>query len=169
MISSFQLFLENMQSNHKIWAYHITQKDRLPSILETGLLLNSENNLTYPEGEWAFKIYGCRPIYVSLKKPFISKKNRSSEDVLLKIDITGIDLVADLQSMVSDGYYWDSDSNYIRVNEDTGSPHSDEGIGRVAFESLLNPYSWDCEAAIEHTGTAAILENIPLQKIKIIK
>ena len=138
--------------------YHSTDPKNVGSIQQDGLLVGRESAQTLG-GAWADEFYGTRPIYLSIEKGKYA-------GTPLAVETSGLALVADLPSLVDtgayqeeEGMYWDEGSEPAQmidiVDED----------GMVYFDELLSPGSAAAEAAIEITGTAAVLENIPPNRI----
>jgi len=140
--------------------YHSTDPKNIGSIQQDGLIVGRESSHTLG-GSWADQYYGTRPVYLSVEKS-------KYEGTPLAVDTSGLDLVADLPSLIDtgayqeeEGMYWDEGSEPAQmidiVDED----------GMVYFDDLLSPGSAAAEAAIEITGTAAALENIPPNRIQL--
>lgn len=141
--------------------YHSTDPKNVGSIQQDGLTVGRESAHTLG-GAWADEFYGTRPIYLSVEKGKYT-------GTPLAVDTSGLALVADLPSLVDagayqeekEGMYWDEGSEPAQmidiVDED----------GMVYFDDLLSPGSAAAEAAIEITGTAAVLDNIPPQRIQL--
>lgn len=144
--------------------YHTTTRARLESILKVGLRPNSEKGFSTASLGWMKEAYGMIPIFVSLK---LGKYKEESDGVILEIDVSGLDLVADIPGLsdigayIEDGYIWfDSGNEPFEMNE--------EDDGQIYFEDLTDSNSDYCQKSIEATETAAIMENIPPTKIKVI-
>ena len=142
--------------------YHSTDSKNVSSIQQDGLAVGRESSHTLG-GSWADSYYGTRPIYLSVEKGKYA-------GTPLAVDTFGIDLVADLPSLVDtgayqeeEGMYWDEGSEPAQMIDIV-----DEN-GMVYFDDLLSPGSAASEAAIEITGTAAVLENIPSNRIQLIE
>ena len=142
-------------ASQAIW-FHRTTQDRLDSIMQNGLVVGSEPNLT-EGGEWSFRVYGTAPIFLSQKPDTFYEPHAP---VLLAIDISAVHPVADLPSLVDQGAYYDIDDWCMWWKGE------DE---EFSFDELLTPDSAACQMAISRTGTAASLENIPPSAIKVIR
>tara|TARA_Y100000592_G_C5379088_1_gene272479 strand:- start:45 stop:614 length:570 start_codon:yes stop_codon:yes gene_type:complete len=140
--------------------YHSTDPKNVDSIQKDGLLVGRESAQTLA-GDWADDFYDERPIY-------LSKEKGKYPGTPLAVETSGLDLVADLPSLVDtdayvkeEGMYWDKGSEPDQminiVDED----------GMVYFDDLLSPGSDAAKAAIEVTGTAAVLKNIPPNRIQL--
>jgi GNAT superfamily N-acetyltransferase len=145
----------------RIIMYHRTHKSRVEAILRDGLKINSEMNLTQA-GVWAHRLYGCNPVYLSMEP---DKYERAEASVLLKVDVTGLEVVADLPGLVSEGAYTGDTSNDGMYFEEGGG--SFEGMEDISYEDLLTPGTWECDSAIDLTKTAACLDNIPASRITV--
>ena len=140
--------------------YHSTDSKNVGSIQQDGLAVGRESSHTLG-GSWADSYYGTRPIYLSVEKGKYA-------GTPLTVDTSGLALVADLPSLVDtgayqeeEGMYWDEGSEPAQMIDIV----DEDGI--VYFDDLLSPGSAASEAAIEITGTAAVLENIPPNRIQL--
>lgn len=151
----------NESLNDKI-VYHTTSISRVESIMKNGLIVNSNPN--YSTGSLAYmsEIYGMVPIFVStIKAPYADDEGV----VILEINASGLELVADVPSLVDHGAHIDPDGIWFS-GRNIIDPISDPDL--ITFDELFDPYSEYCERAIEITGTAAILENISPERITIL-
>jgi hypothetical protein len=145
-----------------LFMYHRTHQSRVETILKDGLKINSEKNLT-EAGAWATDVYGCNPIYLSVKP---DTYNKAEDSVLLKVDVTGLELVADLPGLVDEGGYLSNDGMYFEPGTGKMFSAADEDDEyEVEYEDLLAPSSWECKKAIELTQSAACLQDIPPERI----
>ena len=159
MISKDQLrkiIRESLISEQVMW--HSTAPENVEGILSQGLLVGRESAQTMG-GEWADEFYGTRPIYLSAQKG-------KYEGQPLAVNTSGLSLVADLPTLVDtgayqeeEGMYWDEGAEPAQmidiVDED----------GMVYFDELLSPGSAAAQAAIDLTGTAAVVQDIPSKSI----
>jgi hypothetical protein len=140
--------------------YHSTNPANVSSVQQVGLQVGRESAHT-AAGSWADEYYGTRPIYVSVQKGKYAGQP-------LAIDTSGLGLVADLPGLIDTGAYQEEEGVYW----DEGSePPEVAGLvdedGMLYFEDLLSPGHPAAQAAIEATGTAAILDNIPIERIQL--
>ena len=144
--------------------YHTTTKSRLDSILKDGLKVNSEKGFSMGSLGWMKTAYKMVPIFVSLKP---GKYKEETDGVILEIDASGLELVADIPGLSDIGAY--IEDNYIWF-EEGGEPFemNEEDEGQIYFRDLINPNNQYCQKSIETTETAAIMENIPPTKIKVV-
>ena len=140
--------------------YHSTDPKNIDAIQQAGLQIGRESVHT-TAGAWADEFYGTRPVYVSVQKG-------KYEGQPLAIDTSGLDLVADLPGLVDTGAYQEEEGMYW--DEGAEPPEMldfvDDG-GMVYFDDLLSPGHPIAMAAIELTGTAAVLEDIPPERIQL--
>lgn len=145
--------------------YHVTNHDRVKSILQNGLKINSTYNKSIGSIDWAPDVYGMNPIYIS------KNKGTYKGGILLEVNVDGLDLVADLPGLVDYGAYIDQNNSLIYFEEDEVpsqlQPFANED-GEIYFEDLMNSHYNVCKAAIELTETAAIMQNIPPENIKLL-
>lgn len=142
-------------------AYHTTSKDRLDSILKDGLKINSKENFSVGSLSWMKTAYKMIPIFVS----FEPMKYKDDNSIFLEIDISGIDLVADIPSLVENGAYVEENYIWFEMGQNIIDPVNDPE--QIFFRELIDPYNRYCKKAIKVTKTAAIMEDIPPSKIKV--
>ena len=144
--------------------YHTTTKGRLDSILTQGLRVNSEKGFSTASLNWMKGAYGMIPIFVSLEP---GKYKEETDGVILEIDTSGLELVADIPGLSDIGAYIEDE--YIWFEEgDEPFEMNEEDEGQIYFRDLINPDNEYCQKSIEETETAAIMENIPPTKIKVV-
>lgn len=149
--------------------YHRTHPDRVAAIQREGLKINSEIHLTQA-GDWAHRYYGCNPVYLSLQPD----EYKVDGSVLLKVDVAGLPLVADLPGIVgtgrflleSDGLY-EYDENDDEFDEDGELLNGDREDLAFGYEELLDPDSWEVEEAMKRTRTCAVLQDIEPSRITV--
>lgn len=133
--------------------YHSTDPKFVDIILREGLKIGRSMNYT-KSGVWAQEFYGTNPIYVSL----IPDKY---EGVVFEVDVTGYRLYADLPSLVDMGAYIEEDGT---IWWEVSPPGFDE---EYTMEDILEDVRLS-EKCINLTDTAAILENIPVDRLKLV-
>lgn len=144
--------------------FHVTRPERVEKILREGLKLGSERNLT-DAGEWADRVYGNRPVYLA-REPWISG------GVVFEVDASGFAVTADLPSLVSDAHaYLDETSGEVELWWEEGE-EPDELLpylfsGSIAAQLLVQDPEL-AQAAISVTGTAACLQSIPPERLRIL-
>jgi len=153
----------------EIW-YHLTTPGRAEIIEEEGLKVNQETCLTTETGEWAKEHYGICPIYLSLE-PYIKREELPEWDLenaaLFEVDVTGMPLVADLQTLIDKGAMVDQDSEKLWWEENE-EPEMLKGFlddGSIEISRLLNDPDV-IGAAIQTTRTAATIEDVLPEQIK---
>ena len=151
-----RIIQQSLISEQVMW--HSTAPEHVENILSNGLQTGMKSANTIG-GAWADEFYGTRPIYLSLERG-------KYEGAPLAIDVSGLELVADLPTLVDTGAYQEEEGMYW----DEGSePQQMVDIidedGMVYFDELLSPGSAAAKAAIELTGTAAVVQNIPSKNI----
>jgi hypothetical protein len=154
---------ENIGNN--IW-YHTTSQSSVEHILKYGLKVNSNFNKSQASQGYVNNIYGINPIYVS------KEQGLYKNGVVLSVDVSGYGLVTDIPTlMASYGAHLSEDYESIWFEEDhTPFEMFDwvDGNGALYFDDLLNPNTPVTKAMIELTKTAAILQDIPADRIKIV-
>jgi hypothetical protein len=126
--------------------YHSTTPDRVASILQNGLKINSATNHT-EGGSWADKYYGGRPIYLSTSPG-------KYQGTQLSVNVSGQQLYADLPSLVDYGAYVEEDGTIWWESPPQGLPDGEYHVSEILDDAQLS------RACIELTGTCAILNDI---------
>jgi len=182
---------EGLQLGDQYWL-HATRPGNVEKILAEGMTGYPE------DAEFGYEhmrdeidmIYGTMPIFVAknVGLPYIQKMYSGKIDdidqilypegdfVLLQVDVSGLPVVADLMSL--DGNYeeenaaitWD-DVNHIPTELYQFVVIDEDEWGLMYYipiEPLITPNSPEAQAAIESTGTAAVLQDIPPDRIKVV-
>jgi len=150
--------------------YHSTTPGAVESILRDGLkvgMFGIAKRMTdtgmVSAGDWADEYYGDRPIYLAVRPEYYNKAPRQ---LGLELEVEIDDprkLIADLPSLGDTGAYLEVDGlGWEHVPPGMASVAND---GYVGFDQLLRPGSPAAMAAIRTTGTAAMPEDIPAEKI----
>ena len=149
--------------------YHRTLPERVESILRDGLKLNSEKHLT-EGGVWAHEYYGCNPIFLS----YDPNEYKVDGSALLKVDVSGLALVADLPGLSCSGFLVEEDGMVEYDEEDDefdeegNLTNEDRPYEEFSFEELVDPEEWAVEYAIQRTRTAAVLQDIEPSRITVV-
>ena len=153
--------------------YHSTTQAGREGILRDGLKTgqsvtsfrrNDDGGYT-KAGEWADEYYGTRPVYLAMQQGLYSQLARQL-GLEFEVEVDQNTLVADLPSLVDTGAYITEDGMYWEYDDVPSAmkPVAD-GDGWIAFEELLQPGSIAAKAAINTTGTAASLNDIPQERV----
>ena len=144
--------------------YHNTSVSNLESILENGLLINKDYNKSQKSQDFIKDIYGLNPIFVSLDP----NKFKEENDVTLKINTSGIDLVADIPSLyVEAGGYYNNEMRWMYFEDSPESLKQYLKEDNVAlYEDLLFPHDPLTNECIKLTRSAAVMENIKPEYIE---
>ena len=136
--------------------YHSTSPENVEAILSQGLEAGRESAHTQA-GAWADEHYGTRPVYLSVEKG-------KYEGVPLAVNTAGMPLLADLPTLVDHGANVEEEVLWWNEGEapEALEPYLDNG--ELQIFDLLND-SEVIQAAINTTGTAAALKNIPPENI----
>jgi hypothetical protein len=148
----------------KTW-YHSTKPKNLESILKNGLMINSPANYSKASLEYMKNVYGVIPIFIA-KSP--EPYDGDLEAVILAIDVSGLDLVSDIPTLISHhGAYIEGGSIWFEEG-DLKAPSWADDEDEILFDDLLDPNSYYCKSSIETTGTAAVISNISTDRIKVL-
>lgn len=159
--------------------FHVTRCEYIDDILKNGLKINQYLNFrktfTHSNLDWAIDAYGNEgigrwPIFLS--KDILWDKISSEIDdqyCILQVDISGLKIAADIPSLMDHGGYIDFDGDNVWWKEGT-EPSSMVDVlidGQIDFHDLI--YDMNAiSSAIQTTGTLAVLEDIPTNKISVI-
>ena len=146
--------------------YHATDPGNVGDILANGLKTEAEESAyTDEHAEWIDNFYRIRPVFLSAQKGKYA-------GIPLLVDVSGLDVVADLASIADLG----DQPPYIEAGEmiwDDGMGPSElssiSSDGAVNIESMLVPGSKEATIAIAATDTAAVLQDISSDRIKIAR
>ncbi len=153
-----RLIRESLISEQVMW--HSTAPENVEDIMSKGLQPGRESANTMA-GSWADEFYGQRPIYLSVEKG-------KYEGTPLAVNAAKLDLVADLPTLVDTGAYQEEEGMYWDEGEEPQQMLDiiDED-GMVYYDDLLSPGSAAAQAAIEITGTAAVIDGVPPESIAL--
>lgn len=153
--------------------YHLTRRDRLADIEREGLRPGSPSLFSDPAAvtqmhEPAYG--GVRPVYLS-RAPWVpqsyysrvAKYGAPGDFVLLRIDTTGLPLVADIPSLADAGAYLEDD--HLWFEEPGALTAFEDDDGQVSYRRLLSEPAL-IAATIELTGSAACLAVIEPRRIR---
>lgn len=151
--------------------YHYTSKESYDKIKKEGLRINQSSHLTNTFGmesdkTWVRKAYGMTPIFLSLEPltRFGPRMPMGSDYdwVLLKVDVKGLDIAADLGLLIDYGAYIEEDGFWFKRKPEwlDSSDYS--------YNDLQGSDTFDLNKVIKATGTFVVLENIPADKIKMV-
>lgn len=147
---------------------HATKAERVEAILREGLRTGMAPELTL-DAPWTLDWYEANPIFVAFAdSPFMEHLAAAHAErrALVEVDAHGLDLVADLAALVDTG---------ARVGEgyldwprgrapEALRPFMDEA-GGIEIEHLIDPRTDACAAAIRVTRTAALLADVPPERL----
>lgn len=145
--------------------YHHTSKENDFLIEQHGLRINQEWGKTMDAQSDIERIYGMRPIFLSIEP----LKFKGQNDITFEVNVSGLDLVADIPSLydhgayyADDGMWWEEDSTPFEFMD-----YIDEN-GMIYFEDLLTPDNPLVDVCISKTKTAACENSIEPQRLRII-
>ena len=136
--------------------YHSTSPENAEAILSQGLKVGRESAHTQA-GSWADEHYGTRPFYLSAEEG-------KYEGVPLTVNSGGMTLLADLPTLVDYGANVEEETLWWNPGEEPEDlePYLEDGEIQI-FDLLNDPEV--IQAAINTTGTAAVLKDIPAENI----
>lgn len=108
------------------------------------------------------------PVFLSTRSDDPEQRDfRAYAPVCLRVDVTGLRLVADLPSLIDTGAYIDLDDEVLWWTEGR-EPRGFKNIGEVSFYDLIRPGDPICQKAIRLTKSCACLTNIGPERISVI-
>lgn len=145
--------------------YHRTTKENFERIKKEGLKINQKKNeITTNAGVTNLKIaYGMIPIFVSLNPKVFPITN--DNQIMVEIDFDfDMKYAADIGVLIDKGAILDEEGFYFDDSSDAYNEYNFTDDLYEYNETLyFDPYK---EMFIEFTQTIAILEDIPVEKIK---
>lgn len=147
--------------------YHTTSPDRVASIMAHGLKANMPHNKSAGSLEWMHAAYGgIVPVFLS-KQPGYYRNG-----TILKISVNGLALVADIPGLIDHGAQLMENGRGLWFDEED-TPEQFWSVinprsGEVSFKKLRTPGSSAAMAAIDVTGTCAVLTPISPDRIEVI-
>lgn len=145
--------------------YHHTSSENEFLIQQHGLKINQEWGKTIDAGKDIERIYGLRPIFLSLDPD----KFKGPNDITFEVNVTGLDLVADIPSLYDKGAYYDEEGMWW---EEDATPfevmdYIDEN-GMIYFNDLLTPGHAIVNVCIGMTRTAVCENSIEPSRLKLL-
>lgn len=147
--------------------YHATKIEQQDSIVESGLLTNSNQIGLTEGGDWAEEYYQTSPIYLSLNPGKSRNINYLKQaKTVFQVDHSQLQLLPDLPGLVDHGGIIDQQGIYWEEGNEPEplAPFLDDGY--VGFKDLLEDQQVTL-AAINTTLTAAVTKNISQEMLKL--
>jgi hypothetical protein len=158
-------------NNFITFGYHYTSRESFNKIKIEGLKINQPVHLTNTfdtesDKTWVRKAYGLTPIFLSLQplKQFGPRMPHGSnyDWVLLKVDVTGLDVAADLGLLIDHGAYIEEDGFWFKRKPVW------LGSDEYSYDDLQGSDTFDLPLVIKNTGTFVVLENISPDRIDLV-
>lgn len=144
--------------------YHTTTKDNLKKIQKEGLKIDSAPNFSMASLKYMNNIYGMVPIFLAkTSKPYIQNDPNA---IVLEVDTSGLELVADVPTLASHfGAYIEEDHIWFE-QDNKRAPRWGRQEESIPYEDLI--HGDFREIAIKTTGTCAVMQNISVDRIKVL-
>ena len=158
----------NEIQNHFIqYGYHYTTKDSYKRIESEGLRVNQDVNIKVTAHDyWMKPAYGVKPIFMGIEplKQFGERRPIGSEYdwVLLKVDVKGLDIAADLGILTEYGAHIEEDGFWFKQK-----PKWLDG-SEFTFEDLQGSDTFDLVKVINQTKSFVVLEDIHPDRIEMV-
>lgn len=154
--------------------YHVTLRRFLPQILREGLRPNRKEHLTSPGArQWAQQLYGCWPIFLSLRRPW----ERTGDLVgdlrvmtTLMVDLpANQEVCPDVVSLVDHGAYVSEYGLGWSLDEAPMAKQLEPFLtdGDISWDELFNDHEV-INAAIKVTQTFATCQAIPAERLRVM-
>jgi len=164
-------FVNEQILNDISYGYHVTSKDNYDKhIRQHGLRINSRNSrFTIGDNLWIRRAYNMIPIFLTTELQSQYSKREDGDggnDVLLGVDVRGLDIGADLGSLIDLGAYVGEDGFWFER-----MPDWVVGDGEYSYDELVNDEFGDFSIrdAIKATRTFVVCEDIESKRISYIK
>lgn len=152
------------------YGYHYTSKENYEKIQKEGLKINQRENLTNTFGNesdnWVRNAYGITPIFLSLEplERFGPRRPMGSsyDWVLLKVDVKGLDIAADLGLLIDHGAYIEENGFWFERKPKWLDDYE------YSYEDLQGSDTFDLNTVIKKTGTFVVLQDIEANRIQKI-
>lgn len=147
------------------YGYHVTSEYNYDKYIRTGgLRINSSNSkFTIGDNRWIRRAYNMIPIFLTTE--IESKYSGGNGDVLLRVNVRGLNIGADLGGLIDLGAYIEQDSFWFERPPDWVI-----GDGEYSYEELVNEYGdFSIRDAIEATKSFVVCEDIESERISYIK
>lgn len=159
MIKLMDLLLETNNTFIK-YGYHYTTIENYDKIKSGGLITNQASNYVIGNNDWILNAYGKIPIFLSTE-PLSEYKTENG--ILLKVNVEGLDIAADLGTLIDYGAYIEEDGFWFE-NKPKWLDDSE-----YSYDDLQGSYTFDLPTVIKETKTFVVLENISVDRIEVIK
>lgn len=164
--------LSEETNNFIEFGYHYTSKENYERIKIEGLKINQEHFLTSTFGtgqndSWITRAYKMNPIFMGLEPmtKFGPRMPMGSEYdwVLLKVNVMGLNIAADLGMLIDHGAYTEENGFWFK-NKPVWLEDNE-----YSYDDLLGSDKLNIREVINRTRTFAVLQNIPPDKIEMVK
>ena len=156
--------LEETDAGGEYW-YHTTSPENIEKIRKQGLKINPSGiGKSLASLDWMDSIYGMTPIFLS-REPGTYRNG-----VVLKVNVEGLNLVADVPSLADWGAQITEDKDRLFFDEGDAPEELSEYLnesGEILYSDLINPEYGGTKAAIDLTNTAAVMEDIGPELIEV--
>lgn len=163
--------LTETQNTEIKFGYHYTSRENYEKIKKDGLRINQSSHLTNTfdiesDKTWVRKAYGMTPIFLSLEplKRFGPRMPMGSDYdwILLKVNVEGLDIAADLGLLIDHGAYIEEDGFWFKRKPEWLSASD------YSYTDLQGSDTFDMNKVIKATRTFVVLENIPSNRIEVV-
>ena len=147
--------------------YHNTSAALVNQILKEGLKINSPYVKSQASQWFIPDIYKMNPIFLSSRPDIFKEKG----DITLTINISGLSIVTDIPSLTGFGAYYSDlgDGIYFETGKTPKQLKDfEDEEGMLDYSELLDPHSELTRTCIKLTKTAACMENIEPNRIKLL-
>jgi len=153
--------LLNETSNNFIkYGFHYTNRDNYNKIKNEGLKINQSMHLTARDNNWMRNVYDMIPIFLSIV-PLAQYEYAINDWVLLKVDAQGLNIAADIGTLIDYGAYIEEDGFWFKQKPFWLN------ATEFQYEELHGSDNFNLQRVIKQTRTFAVLENIAPNRIQL--
>lgn len=159
--------LQEIENNFIDFGYHYTTVDKLESIKENGLKINQQPHHSISGTHWIHTAYGMSPIFMGIRPqkqygPRFPLGSTPIDWVLLKVNVTGLDIAADLGTLINYGAYIEENGFWFKRKPAWLNDNN------FTYDELQGSDAFDLKKVIKNTQTFVVLQDIPSDRIKVV-
>ena len=159
MIKLIDLLNETHNSFVK-YGFHYTSRENYNKIKNEGLKINKPMHLTTRDNKWVLRAYGMIPVFLSIV-PLPQYEHEIKDWVLLKVDVSGLNVAADLGTLIEFGAYIEETGFWFERR-----PFWLNG-NEFEYDELEGSDKFDLPRAIKQTRAFVVLEDISPDRIRL--
>jgi hypothetical protein len=159
MIKLIDLLNETNNSFVK-YGFHYTSRENYNKIKNEGLKINQPMHLTNRDNSWVVRAYNMIPVFLSIV-PLPQYEHEIKDWVLLKVDVSGLNVAADLGTLIEFGAYIEETGFWFERR-----PFWLKG-DEFEYDELEGSDKFNLPRVIKQTKTFVVLEDISPDRIRL--